>query len=50
MAQIINFQQAKRRLRPDPERRGFLIIELPKRIVDRFESDNPPTHMDIILR
>lgn len=50
MGDIINFDQAKNRLRPHADRRGFLIIELPEDVIDRFESGNPPTHLDIILR
>jgi len=49
MAEIINFPQAKCRLRHDEERRAFLIIELPEDVAERFESDNPPTHLDIVL-
>jgi hypothetical protein len=54
MADIINFYEAKTRLRPQHqhERRGFLIIELPEDMLSQMESHSSlpwRAHLDIII-
>ena len=54
MADIINFYEAKTRLRPQHrgERRGFLIIELPEDVLNHMESRSCVrwrAHLDITI-
>ena len=53
MANVINFYEAKQRLRPEMKRHGFLIIELPEDVVDFLESPQRSVpwkaHFDITL-
>ncbi|HEU4839381.1 MAG TPA: hypothetical protein VFS88_08225 [Micavibrio sp.] len=53
MANIIDFYEAKTRLRPQHhnERRGFLIIELPESMLGQMESRSQTwrAHLDIII-
>lgn len=45
MAQIINFERAKNRLRPELKPRAFVIVELPEDFARQMHSKNPPVVM-----
>lgn len=45
MAQIIDFERAKNRLRPETLPRAYMIVELPEDFARRMNSKNPPVVM-----
>ena len=55
MADIIDFQTARNRLRPDvsgpAQRRNFLILEIPEETMQKIEKAHTPVcaHLDLII-
>lgn len=55
MADIIDFQQARSRLRPETPfqtaRRNFLIVEIPEETMRKIEKAHAPVsaHLDLII-
>ena len=45
MAQIIDFERAKNRLRPEIPPRTYMIVELPEDFARQMNRKNPPVVM-----
>lgn len=48
MADIIDFYEAKSRLRPETEQRAFLVVELPVDVIDGLGESDRPEWVDVL--